>query len=520
MIRFGGVGQMKESWRDRRGFPGIETFFQDLRQGARNLRRAPLIWLMAVATLAIGLGANATIFTMVRAILFRPIEMLNPDSAVIVYSLNQRQGLRRSSVSREDFLAWRERSRSFERLVACYSTIRGFSGQGEPRRVRTDRVSSGYFEYFGLTPAAGRFPRPEESEPGRSNVIVLSHGFWTEQFARDPSVIGRSVRLDDAEYTVIGVAPSGFWFPSVRVQLWTPFAERAAAITGPRELLVLGRLRPGVSREQAQQEMTGIARQLEAETPEARAGWSVALRTPYEGLFSDNDRTGVFLLYLLAAGVLLVACANVANLLLAHAIGRRKEMAVRAALGAGRMRLARQCLTESLLLALPAGGMGVLVAMWSSRVAVNSLDLPVRLPEHLVDGRVLAFTLLLAAASVLVFGMAPAVEAARHDLASTLKEGGGRGGTSRRAHWLRRGFVVVQTSLALALIATAALTFKGTRAIHRLDPGFSATGLVLADLKSAVWRYADDAAVRAFFTEACAVGCPRRAGPAPARRPD
>ncbi len=503
--QFGGVDQTKERYRDARGLPSLESFVQDIRHGFRDWRRTPGVWATAVVALALGVGANATIFSTVRALVVRPFASFEQDRAVIIGAVNPRQGVQRERLSHQEFLALSERTRSMEVTAAVNTARRVLRGAGEPEDILIARVSPGFFTLSHSRPLLGRYPTAEETLPGAQPVIVLSHATWLERFGGSREVLGRPVRLDETTYSVIGVAPEDTWFPSRTVRAWIPLIlQRSGEASAGRSLLVLGRLKPGAALEDAQKDCEAAVAAARAQDPQSYAGWSLKVRTLYEGLFQPNDRTAIVVLYVLSAGVLLIACANVANLLLARSLGRRREQAVRLSAGATRGRLIRQSLTEALLLAIPAGVLGLAFSFWSAQVLLHSLNTDVQLPAEMIDRDAIRFTMLLALGSVFLFAGAPALLAGRFDLTSSLKEGGARSGSSRGSHWMRRIFVVAQTCLALALVGAAVLTAKGVYGLHRMPIGFDTRNLMYVKLDPPVTGYPAESDARGYVRRAVA----------------
>src|SRR5499426_3463446 len=398
---FGNVGRNTEHGYDIRGGGWLETLWQDLRFGARMLLKQPGFTLIAMLTLALGVGANTAIFSVVNAVLLRPLPFREAGQLVMLGTVDTREGDRLSAVSYPNFVDWRAQSGSFERSAAFRVRSFTLTGSGEPARLNGVVASAELFALLGVSPSLGRSFRAEEDNAGAS-VVILSHGLWRRRFNSDPQVIGRNVTLDGLSAVVVGVAPSDFQFPveAEPADLWTTIAHDATgdnpmtAHRGLCYLRVIGRLKPGVSGAQAQAEMDGIARRLERQYPDDNAHQGARLAPAYEQLVGDVRRP-LLIIFGAVGCVLLIACANVANLLMARATARRREIALRAALGASRGRVIRQLLTESVLLALAGSLCGWLLAwgFMESLLALSLENIP-RLQDVRLDGRVFGFTLL------------------------------------------------------------------------------------------------------------------------------
>src|SRR5499427_4963482 len=406
----------------------ITDLWQDLRYGARMLLKQPGFTLIAMLTLALGVGANTAIFSVVNAVLLRPLPFREAGQLMMLGTVDTREGDGLRSVSYPNFVDWRAQSGSFERLAVFRVRSFTLTGGGEPARLNGVVASAELFALLGVSPSLGRSFRAEEDNAGAS-VVILSHGLWRRRFNSDPQVIGRNITLDDRSLTVVGVAPAGFQFPidAEPADLWTTIAHDATgpdpmtAQRGLGYLSVIGRLKPGVNITQAQAEMDSIARRLERQYPDKNAHQGARLAPAYEQLVGDVRRP-LLIIFGAVGCVLLIACANVANLLLARATARRREIALRAALGASRGRVIRQLLTESVLLALAGSLCGWLLA-WvcmESLLSLSPENVP-RLQDVRLDGRVFGFTLLISLLTGVIFGLAPALQAAKTELTETLK---------------------------------------------------------------------------------------------------
>ena len=476
---------------------GLE--FKHLRQSARALGRTPGVWALAVLALSLGIGANATVFAAIRGAILRPLELL-PARTVVIVSANPRQGRERVLTSMRDYLAWRDHLQSLREVIACESSQRTVSGEGEPERLQVMRVSEGYFRFFNLTPALGRFMDPEESHSGRDQVAVLSYGLWQRRFGGRTNVLGEKLQLDDAAYTIVGVAGARTVLLAESVQVWLPLVTDATSEARlARSLGVWGLLKPGISIARAQREIEALSANLEREHPETNRGWKGNILTPLDSLLDRPNRVLFFCLYLIAAGILLVTCTNVGNLMLARAVSRQSEIALRAALGASRIQLAREMLTESLLLAVPAAAIGLVFAMWAARALVGAMNNNLGGTDITLDGKVLAFVLSVTVTSILLFGFAPLWYGARLQLANSLREGGSRAGLGAKTRRLARAFVVIEVAVSVIVMITGLIISKDVRAIERLNLGFQTSNMIMTEVNPAVWMYADDRAVRSLY---------------------
>ncbi|HSK77681.1 MAG TPA: ABC transporter permease [Thermoanaerobaculia bacterium] len=453
---------------------------RDLRHALRVMIQSPGFSLAAILTLALGIGAATAIFSMVDAVLLRPLPFAGQDRLVTVWGEVRERNQAHVEVSLQDYEGWKEGNRVFSDLglLAATDSDLALTGGDQPLHVRGRLVSANLFDVLGVRPALGRSFRPEEDRPDSQDVAVVSHGFWQRQLGGDPGVLGKSVSLDGEPHLVIGVMPAGFRFPR-DVDLWIPAGPLGTApeLKTIRVFEAIGRLKPGVSIEQAQTDMTALSVRLEEVHPQANQGYRAALYPLVHEILGDTRPALLQLLAALAL-VLLIACANVAGLLLARAASRQKETAVRIALGAGRPRLIRQLLTESVLLAFLAAAVGLLLAWLGLRIvtAVGPADIP-RLDEVGIDGRVLAFTLLVSLVTAVLFGLAPALQAARPDLTSSLKEGG-KSSASRGSRRLRSLLVVAEVALALVLLVGAGLVIRSFLHLQRTDLGFEPESLL------------------------------------------
>ncbi len=485
----------------------MDAFLQDLRYAARRIAASPAFSALIILTLAVGIGANTAIFSVVNSLLLRPLPYENPDQLVEINHLYPRLDLE-ASVSAGGFADYRNNTRSFSHVSAQMGWAPNLVGGGEPERLQGSQVSAQWFAMYGVTPAIGRTFLEEEDAPGRNRVVVLSHGFWQRRFGEDPGILGRTLSLDGEPHEVVGVMPRGFEpFYGRRTEIFRPIAltpEQLAAGRTNEYLTVTARLHSQVTLAQAQGEMRQFAERLKQETPDQYpTDWSL-LVTPLNERARGDIRPALLVLLGSVGLVLLIACANVANLLLARAAGRRREVAVRTALGAQRFRVVRQLLTESMLLALVGGGLGLLLAYWGVAALIAlAADFP-RVDLVTVDGTVLAFTALIAVATGLVFGLAPAVQTSRVDVQDTLREGGRGAAADRAGHALRRIFVVTEFTLALTLLAGAGLLLRSFGRVMAINPGFEPENVLVFDVALPVSKYPDEELRRQFFNRAIA----------------
>jgi len=479
-----------------------DEMFQDLRFGVRMLVKNPGFTTVAVLTLALGIGANTAIFGVVNAVLLRSLPCKEPARLVTVWESNAAKGQTHGFVGGANFTDWKNQNQVFESLAAYMSWNYNLTGDDEPRRLTAAVVSAGFFQTLGAEAALGRALLPEDDQEVNENVVVLSYPLWQSRFGADREIIGRTITLNGRPHTVVGVMPAGFDFPDAQTEIWRPMAMSPQA-TQNREgkwLKVVGRLKPGVSLERASAAMNTIAGRLGESYPQTNAGWGVNLIPLREELVA---KVSLFLLTLFGAVlfVLLIACVNVANLLLARAATRRKENAIRAALGAGRLRLLRQFLTENLLLAALGGAVGLALAYWSldALIALSPDDVP-GLAKATIDGRALGFTLALSLLTTLLIGLLPAWQASRPDLNETLKEGGHRttGGAGHRAH---NALVVAEVSAGVMLLVGAGLMIRSFIRLQAVEPGFNSNNVLTMKIMLPANKYGENHQSIAFFQQ-------------------
>ncbi|HZI49471.1 MAG TPA: ABC transporter permease [Pyrinomonadaceae bacterium] len=457
----------------------METLIKDIRYSLRGLWKRPGFTVVALITLALGIGANTAIFSLINAVLIRPLPFPDPDRLVWTWG-NIRNGGNRASVAPLDYLDYRHENHTFEQFAAMTSASANLTGGGEPERLAAAGVTGNFFQALGVQPALGRTFLLENEKSGSDQVVVLSYGLWQRRFAGDAGIINKKITLDDKSFEVIGVMPRDFDFPAA-VQIWLPLnfdinpgmQQRKAHFLRP-----IGRLKPGVSLAQAQADTDIVARRLEAAYPETNRGWNLRLVSLREQIVG-NVRSTLYILLGAVGFVLLIACANVANLLMAHAASRRREIALRTALGAGRLRIARQLITESVMLALFGGALGAFLAIWGVQglVALSGDSLPVTPEEVKIDLTVLTFTLLISIATGILFGLAPALQTMRLNLSETLKEGG-RTGESGARNRTRSVLVIFETAVAVMLLVGAGLLIRSLIRLQSTNPGFDSHNVV------------------------------------------
>ena len=481
----------------------MNQIVSDLRYAIRMLMKTPGFTAVAIFTLAVGIGANTAIFSVVNGVLLRPLPYPDPDDVVLVYSANERT--RRGTSSYPNYRDWRERNQSFEDLATFTSSSFTWTGAGEPERLTAARVSASFFSLLRVKPLYGRTFSAEEDTPEGPKTVVLSHRLWARRFASDPAMLERTLTLDGNPFQVIGVLAPDFNFPLFDSDTDIYTSNATAGVNWPERgaqvMTGLARLKRGVTSQQAQADMEGIAEQLGEQYPNTNLGLTVQVVGLHEELVGDL-RTGLWVLLGAVAFVLLIACANVANLLLARVSTRQKEIAVRAALGASRARIIRQLTTESLLLALTGGAAGLLLASWGvdALVAIAPQDLP-RLTTVGIDGRVLLFTLAASAFTGVAVGVISAIRFSGIDINLALKDGG-RTLASGGGRNLRGTLMVAEIAFAIVLLAGAGLLVKSFVKLLQVDPGFDSTNVLTARVSLPRQSYASyDKRVR-FFDEA------------------
>jgi putative ABC transport system permease protein len=482
--------------------------WQDVRYGLRMLRRNPGFAALAILTLALGIGANTAIFSVVNAVLLKPSPYEDPKRLITVWSQNLPKGFTTDLVSAPDFADWRAQCRVFDEMAASTDAMYTLTGQGQPIAVTAYRFSPDFFHVLGVRPLFGRAFLPHEAQPGKNHVVVLSYGFWQSRFGGDPKTVGRTVILDGEPYSVVGVMPESFDYPG-NVVLWTPLTIPAdlAAQRDARYLRVLARLRPGVSLEQARRELDTIADRLAKEYPKTNTGENTVRLVPLRELEVGGIEPALLALMGAVAFVLLIACANVASLLLARAAARQKEIAIRASLGAGWTRIVRQFLTESALLALLGGAAGLFLAASGTgplfrMFPPNVTNIPIPRVERIpIDAKVLLFAFAISLLTALVFGLAPAFRAGRLNLCASLKETGRSFAGSAGGSLFRRVLIVGELALSLALLVGAGLMMKSFFHLIHGDLGFNPGHVLTLRALLPEYKYKSPDQQRAFVSQ-------------------
>ncbi|HYU34645.1 MAG TPA: ABC transporter permease [Thermoanaerobaculia bacterium] len=478
----------------------MDTLWQDIRFGFRTLVRNPATSIVALLTLALGIGANTALFSVVDGVLLKPLPYPEPDRLVLIMESNPARGFPRYSDAPPNFDDWRRQNRMFEAMTAIHEHRFNLTGGEHAETVQGAQVTPEFFRVLGIRPSPGRGFLAEEGRPGGARVAVLSRELWQRRFGSDPGILNRQVEIDGESTTVVGVMPPGFGLPS-QSEIWTPLVwDFKPETRGGHFLQAVGRMKAGVTLEEMRAEMAALAARLERQYPESNTGWTTLL-IPLSDVLVEEVRPALLLLLAAVAFVLLIACANVANLLLARLASREREIAVRTALGAGRARLVRQMVTESLVLFLAGGALGLLLAFWATRVlvALYGRDLP-REQEIGLDGRVLLFTLGLSLATGLVFGLVPALSATRGKLFGALKEGGRAVAGGARGRLVRDLLVVGEVAVALALLVGAGLLLQSFARLRAVDPGFRPAGVLTAEIALPAKKFSDDGR-RIVFTQ-------------------
>ena len=502
LIRLGGVEQLKERYRDRRGVPVLEHLAQDVRFALRVLRRSPGFTLVAVLTLGLGIGANTASFSVVNAVLLRPLPFPDASRLVLIWATNVKNGLTQDVASYPDFEDWRGRGRSFAGMAAF--TTRGvmISGGDRAEMLPGLQATPGFFEMLGVAPALGRAIGAEDTVPGAARVVLLSDGLWKQRFGGRAEVLGETVRLNEETATIVGVMPAGFSFSQVeREQIYMPLQRDPSRNHG--FVRVVARLSPGTGIGAAQAEMSAIAQQIAAEHPKSNADVGVNVM-PLVDAMAGTARGGLLIVLGVVSLVLLIACTNVANLLLARNATRERELALRVALGAGRGRLLRQLLTEAILLSIAGGAFGLLLSHWGTALLVallsNSVPIP-RIETSGSDATVLAFTLALSLGTGILFGIVPAMVASRSDVQDGLRESGRSASAGVRGRRARTLLIISETALALVLLGGAGMLLKTLATFRATAPGFDSEQLLTAEFWLPQKKLAGEAARELFFTD-------------------
>jgi putative ABC transport system permease protein len=501
-----GMEQVKEKVREVRMGYFLETVWQDFGYGTRTLVKSPVFTAVAVLSLALGIGANTAIFSVVNHLLLRPLPY--PDSQLImdVWHTPPREsfpGLDKFSVSPANYLDWKSQNDVFEQMAIYQYAGFSLSAGDAPVAVTGAAVSSDFFSVLRSTASRGRAFFSEEEQPGRNQVVVIGHGLWQRAFGANPNLIGQTLTLNSQRFTVIGVMPAGFQFPR-EAELWTPLAwdDKERQTRSIHDYQVIARLKPNVSLAKAQAEMSAISSRLERQYPEENKGWGAVVIPLREDLVGDA-RPALLVLFSAVGFVLLIACANVANLMLARGANRQKEIAIRMALGAPRARIIRQLLSESVLLAAAGGLLGLLLAAWGSEwlVQLSSGSLP-NPGEMGVDRWALGFTMLVSFGAGIIAGIAPAFQASTADTSGTLKQETGRTGGSSVKQRTRKALVIAEVALSLILLIGAGLMIRSFWKLQQVDPGFEIGNTLTMSVGLSPTRYSDPRQQAAFFDRA------------------
>jgi putative ABC transport system permease protein len=480
----------------------LADFLQDLRYAVRMQRKNPAFTVVAIIALALGIGANTAIFSVVNTVLLRPLPYKDPEQLVMVWEDASHFGFPRDTPATANYVDWRDQNNVFTSMAAMEDVNLNLTGVGDPERLKARLVSASLFPLLGVDPQLGRVFTAAEDQPGNEYVVLLSYRLWQRRFGGDPAIVGKTLRLSDESYTVVGVMPPRFQFPEPDVELWTPiaFSPRQIANRDRHYLEVVARLKPGVTLQQAQTEMTTIGVRLQQQYPQSNTNLGVAVTSLHEHVVGDIKPA--LLILLGAVGlVLLIACANVANLLLARAAIRQKEIALRVALGARRLRLIRQFLTESILLSIVGGIVGLLLS-YAGLIVLRSF-----IPENIAQAReisldlkVLGFTLLVSLITGIIFGLAPAIQAARFNQSETLKEGGRDSATGSGGKRLRGVLVMAEVAVSLVLLIGAGLLINSFLRLRNIDPGFKSDNLLTMKIELPQPKYEAFEKRSAFYT--------------------
>ncbi|MGB7922683.1 MAG: ABC transporter permease [Pyrinomonadaceae bacterium] len=506
LIELGGMEQVKERVREVRMGYYLETMWQDLRYGMRVLAKSPVFTTVAVMSLALGIGANTAIFSVVNGLLLRPLPYPDSERITHVWHTPPQEsfpGMDRFSASPANYLDWKSQSNSFEQMAAYQGAGFSMSAGDNPVPVTAAAVSADFFTVLRSNASQGRTFLPEEEQPGRNQVVVVSHELWQRAFGGNPNLIGQSLTLDSQSYTVIGIMPAGFKFLH-GAELWVPLAwdEKEKQVRSMHDYGVIARLKPNVSLAQAQAEMSAISSRLEQQYPEENKGWGAVVIPLQEDIVGDI-RPALLVLFSAVGFVLLIACANVANLMLARGANRQKEIAIRIALGASRARIIRQLLTESVLLAVVGGLLGLLLAGWGSEMLVRlSADSLPNTSGIGIDKWAFGFTLLVSLGAGIVAGIAPALQFTKTEMSEALKQGTGRTGGSSVKQRTRKALVISEVALSLILLIGAGLMIRSFWKLQRVDPGFDTSNTLTMSLGLSSAKYPDARQQAAFFDRA------------------
>ena len=481
----------------------LTSVVRDLRYALRSLGRNPGFACVSVLALALGIGANSAIFTVVNSVLLQPLRFQKPEQLVLVRERNLKAGFPEFSLSPGNYLGYRDQNHTFSGIAAFSEAGFNLAGGGEPERLRGTSVTVEFFDVLGRRPAMGRNFTAQEGQLGSHRVAILSHGLWQRRFAGSRDVLGQTVKMNDELYTVIGVMPAAFQFPG-RTEIWTPLAMdlKEWQQRGGHYLNGVGRLKAGVTLASAQTDLNGIAARAERQFPDSNAGWDTKIGSLQEAAVG-KIRPALWTLTAAVGFVLLIACVNLANLLLSRSAARRREMGVRSSLGAGRWRLIRQLLTESVLLASLGAAVGLAIAWAGTRMLVTlDPDILPRAGEIALDGRALGFTAAIAVLTGILFGLAPAIHMAKADLMAALRDGGRGNAIGFRRNRLRSALVIGEVALALVLLSGAGLLMRSFYHLQSMDPGFDPHGMLTFETNLPEAKYPSNEAKAVFYQRA------------------
>jgi putative ABC transport system permease protein len=504
LIKLGGIDQAKENYRDRRGGLLLETVLQDLRFGLRMLRKNAGFTAVAVLTLALGIGANTAIFSVVDAILLRPLPFPDPGRLMMVWHTPPQKsfpGVARFVVSPANYLDWHSQNDVFEQMAAIGFRSFNLTGIGQPESVTGAAVSGDFFSVLRVRPSVGRGFGADDDQPGRGNVVVVSHTFWQSHFGANENILGKTIKLDEQSYVIIGVMPPKFEFPT-RAQLWTPLAwtDKQRAVRGNHNYFVIVRLKSGVEKEKAQAEMEAISDNLARQYPTDDAGWG-AVVLPLRDSLVGSVRSALLVLLGAVAFVLLITCTNVANLTLARALGRRKEIAIRTALGASRERVMQQVLSETVLLSVTGGALALLLAHFVIESIATFIGPRLLLSVEIgLDGWVLGFALAISILAGIIAGLAPSWHLTKTNLNASLKQGLGKTDSDSGGDRARKVFVVAEVALSLVLLVGAGLTIRTLYLLQNVNPGFDPHSVLIVPLAISDAKYPSADQQTNFFT--------------------
>src|SRR2546423_1285448 len=482
----------------------MESLFSDLRYAIRSLLKRPGFTLIAVVTLALGIGANTAIFSAINALLLKPLPFPDLDRVVAIWDKLPSRGVLHNEVAMANYLDWQTQNKSFDQLALYRWWSANLTGGDTPERVQGFLVSANFLDALGVKPLMGRNFYPEENQPGKDAVAIITHSLWQRRLGGDPNILNKTITINSVARTVIGVMPERFNFPK-GAEVYAPLAMTPELIKsrGNHSYYVIGRLKPGVSIKSAQADTDNITARLEQQYPATNTGWGATVFPIVADTVRQYD-TALWVMMGAVGFVLLIACANVANLMLARASGRQREIALRAALGASRWRIVRQLLTESVIVALIGGALGVLVGFWGIDAlrASNPGDAAKFAPGWYqlgINFTVLAFTLGLSLFSGIVFGLAPALQVSKPNLNNALKEGSRQ--TSGSSHWLRSGLVVFEVAISLVLLICAGLLARTFLSLLKTNPGFNPDNVITMNLVLPSAKYREEPQLAAFYTD-------------------